>query len=207
MDFSFLYKGFILGFSVAAPVGPIGVLCINRTLHKGYASGLTSGLGAATADLIYGCIAGFGLTIVSNFLVGQQIWFQVIGLAFLFYTGIKTLTRNTSQAKFSTSYNKGLLNDYTTTFLLTITNPLTILFFLAVFAGLGLSNTKQDKFASILLVSGVFIGSAAWWLLLSGFTHKLKKMISDSILKRIDLFSGLLILFFAFILLYDLITG
>ena len=82
MDISFLLKGLAIGFSIAAPVGPIGILCIHRTLAKGRVSGLVSGLGAATADAIYGCIAGFGLTFISNFLVSKQVWLRLIGGAY-----------------------------------------------------------------------------------------------------------------------------
>lgn len=206
MDFSFLYKGFILGFSVAAPVVPIGILCINRTLNKGYISGLISGLGAATADLIYGLIAGLGITIISNFLIGFKVWIQMIGLVFLFYIGIKTLTRKSSLSPINQDLKKGLLNDYSTTFILTITNPLTILFFLAIFSGLGLTKSEESKFDSIALIIGVFTGSAIWWFLLSGLTYKVKKVISNNVLKRINTFSGLLILTFGFFILYDLIN-
>lgn len=206
MDFSFLYKGIILGFSVAAPVGPIGILCINRTLNKSYSSGLISGLGAATADLTYGLIAGFGITIISNFIVDHKIGFQIISLMFLFYLGIKTLTKTSNTPQLNKDSNHGLLSDYITTFTLTITNPLTILFFFAVFAGLGLSNIEQSRWASVSLAIGVFIGSTAWWILLSVFTYKLKKVISNKILKYINIFSGLLILFFGFVILYDLIS-
>ena len=90
MDISFFLRGLVLGFSIAAPVGPIGVLCIRRTLAEGRASGLVSGLGAATADAIYGCIAGFGLTLISKFLVSQQVWLRLIGGGFLCFLGVRT---------------------------------------------------------------------------------------------------------------------
>jgi len=205
MDLIFLYKGLILGVSVAAPVGPIGILCINRTINKSYVSGLVSGLGAATADLIYGLIAGLGLTIISNFLIDQKFWIQTIGLIFLFYLGIKTLIKKETEIKFNKTLDKGLLKDYFTTFILTVTNPITILFFLAVFAGLGLPNPENEKFATIPLVLGVFLGSGIWWLFLSGLTYKLKNRIGSKILKRIDLISGLLILTFGLFIFYDLV--
>ncbi len=204
MELTFLFKGLILGFSVAAPVGPIGVLCINRTIDKSYFSGLVSGLGAATADLIYGLIAGFGLTIISNFLIAQKLWMQIFGLLFLFYVGIKTLFQK-PQFKLNKVGNVGLIKDYITTFLLTITNPMTVLFFLAVFAGLGLSNAENIKLAPILLVTGVFVGSGIWWLFLSSLTYKLKNKIGNGIIKRINLISGITILMFAIMILYDLI--
>ena len=84
------FKGLLIGFSIAAPVGPIGVLCIRRTLAESRATGFVSGLGAATADAFYGAVAGFGLTLVSVFLQGQEFWFRLIGGAFLGYLGVRT---------------------------------------------------------------------------------------------------------------------
>ena len=91
MDPSLFLRGLVIGLSIAAPVGPIGVLCIRRTLAQGRGYGLVSGLGAATADAVYGCVAGFGLTLISSFLVDQQMWLRLIGGAFLCYLGVKTL--------------------------------------------------------------------------------------------------------------------
>lgn len=205
MSFEFFYKGLLLGFSVAAPVGPIGVLCINRTINKNFAAGFVSGLGAATADLIYGLIAGLGLTAISTFLIDQKMWIQLIGLVFLIYLGIKTIIKKDSDIEFKSVVDKGLLKDYFSTLILTITNPVTILFFIAVFAGLGLSNTINGFHSVTQLILGVFIGSCIWWLFLSGLTYKLKTRISKQILKRIDLVSGILILFFGFLILINLI--
>lgn len=205
MSLEFLYKGLILGFSVAAPVGPIGVLCINRTINKNFAAGFFSGLGAATADLIYGLIAGLGLTAISTFLIDQKMWIQLIGLVFLIYLGIKTIIKKDNDIEFKSVVDKGLLKDYFSTLILTITNPITILFFIAVFAGLGLSNTINGFYSVMQLILGVFIGSCIWWLFLSGLTDKLKTRISKHILKRIDLVSGILILFFGLLILINLI--
>ncbi|MBS1966520.1 MAG: LysE family transporter, partial [Chloroflexi bacterium SZAS-1] len=166
MDATLLLKGLLIGFSIAAPVGPIGALCIRRTLANGRAAGLVSGLGAATADAMYGCIAGFGLTFISSLLMSQQLWLKLIGGAFLCYLGIRTLlARPAAQA--ANASGVGLFGAYASTFFLTLTNPTTILSFLAVFAGLGLASAAGNYGAAALLVLGVFIGSALWWLLLS----------------------------------------
>ena len=206
MELIYLYKGLILGFSVAAPVGPIGVLCINRTINKGYVSGIISGLGAATADLIYGLIAGLGLTVISNTLIENKLLIQSVGLLFLFYLGIKTLLKKQRDFETEDSKKSGLFKDYLTTFMLTITNPVTILFFLAVFAGLGLTNSQNNNLSTILLVLGVFSGSGFWWIFLSGLTYKLKNKISKKIFKKIDFVSGIIILVFGLFILYDLIN-
>lgn len=166
MSAAFLLKGFVIGFSIAAPVGPIGVLCIRRTLADGRSAGLVSGLGAATADTVYGCIAAFGLTFVSGFLISQQLWLRLIGGAFLCYLGIRTVL-NKPETESTPAGHSGLLGAFASTFLLTLTNPITILSFAAIFAGLGLAEARVDYGSSGILVLGVFIGSALWWFLLS----------------------------------------
>ena len=166
MDIDLLLKGLVIGLSIAAPVGPIGVLCIRRTLSDGRIAGLVSGLGAATADAFYGCVAGFGLTFISNFLVRQQFGFRLIGGGFLCYLGVKTFAAKPATNEATVNGN-GLIAGYASTFFLTLTNPMTILAFAAVFAGLGLGETEGDYLAAGLLVSGVFLGSALWWLALS----------------------------------------
>lgn len=205
MIFEFLYKGLILGFSVAAPVGPIGILCINRTINKNFTAGFVCGLGAATADLVYGLIAGLGLTAISSFLIDRKLWIQVIGLGFLIYIGIKIIMKREKEIQFNSIADKGLLKDYLSTLVLTIANPMTILFFIAVFAGLGLAETINGFYSAIQLVLGVFIGSSIWWIFLSGLTNKLKMKINKKILRKIDLVSGISILFFGLLILIDLI--
>lgn len=163
---SFLLKGIILGFSIAAPVEPIGILCIRRTLQFGRFSGLFSGLGAAAADVIYACIAAFGLTFVSNILIAGQFWLQLIGGVFLLYLGLKTFFAKVNNRSLEVTHTS-LVEDFVSTFFLTMTNPMTILSFLAVFAGLGLSSIESTYFEAFSLVFGVFLGSSAWWLLLS----------------------------------------
>ena len=165
MDIAFLLRGLAIGFSIAAPVGPIGVLCIRRTLAEGRVSGLVSGLGAATADAIYGCIAGFGLTFIANILISQQVWLRLIGGLFLCYLGVKTLLAKPAHQATSAKGN-GLVGAYASTFFLTLTNPMTILSFVAIFAGLGLASTGGNYASAGVLVFGVFIGSALWWLIL-----------------------------------------
>jgi threonine/homoserine/homoserine lactone efflux protein len=132
----FLIQGLVMGLSIAAPVGPIGVLCIRRTLAQGRSYGLLSGLGAATADAVYGCVTAFGLTLVSNALVRQQAWLRLVGGLFLCYLGARAfLTRPVEGGKAAIA--GGLLRAYGSTFALTLTNPMSILSFAGVFAGLG----------------------------------------------------------------------
>lgn len=198
-------QGIAIGFSIAAPVGPIGVLCIRRTLAQGRIVGLVSGLGAATADAIYGSIAGFGLTFVSNLLIDQQALLRLIGGAFLCYLGLKTfLTRPAEQAAATPSH--GLAGAYTSTFFLTLTNPLTILSFAAIFAGLGVASAQRDYFSAGVLVLGVFIGSNMWWFLLSGAASLFRSRLGVRGLSWINRLSGLTIFGFGLVALSSLMA-
>lgn len=204
MDAGLFVRGLLVGFSIAAPVGPIGVLCIRRTLTDGRLVGLISGLGAATADAIYGVIAGFGLTLVSDILVGQAFWFTLIGGFFLCYLGIKTaLAHPGNEAAKATG--GGLLNAYLSTLLLTLTNPATILAFVAIFAGLGLAQAAGDYRSASILVLGVFAGSALWWLLLSSGVSLLQTALNARRLTWLNRISGAVLFAFGIIALISLV--
>jgi threonine/homoserine/homoserine lactone efflux protein len=203
MDASLLLKGLLIGFSIAAPVGPIGVLCIRRTLAQGRAAGLISGLGAASADAIYGCIAGFGLTFISGLLISQQGWLKLIGGAFLCYWGVRTLLSQPAE-RAAAGDAIGLAGAYASTFFLTLTNPTTILSFVAVFAGMGLASMGGDYAAALLLVLGVFCGSALWWLLLSGGVGLLRGRFDVHAMRWVNRLSGGVITVFGLLALASL---
>jgi threonine/homoserine/homoserine lactone efflux protein len=198
MDWGLFIKGFVIGFSIAAPVGPIGILCIQRTLSGGNIQGLATGMGAATADALYGFIAAFGLTFVSNFLVDQSIWFRIIGGLFLCYLGIRAFLRKFQERTVSVP-NSTILSAYGTTFFLTLTNPMTILFFAGIFAGLGIVSESIHYASAGLMVIGVFSGSGAWWLLLSGATGIFRNKISGGKLALVNKISGFIIVVFGII--------
>jgi threonine/homoserine/homoserine lactone efflux protein len=203
MDISFLLRGLIIGFSIAAPVGPIGVLCIRRTLAEGRTSGLVSGLGAATADAIYGCVAGFGLTFISSILISQQVWLRLVGGGFLCYLGPKTfLSRPAEQA--ASAEGNGLVGAYASTFFLTLTNPMTILSFAAIFAGLGAASASGNYASAGVLVLGVFIGSALWWLILSGGVGLFQARFNPHGLWWVNRISGVIITGFGLLALLSL---
>ncbi len=192
-----------MGFSVAARVGPIGVLCIRRTLAEGRASGLVSGLGAATADAIYGCIAGFGLTFISSIFISQQVWLRLVGGVFLCCLGLKTfLARPVEQA--ASAEGNGLVGAYTSTFFLTLTNPMTILSFAAIFAGLGVASASGNYLSAGVLVLGVFVGSALWWLILSGGVSLFRARFSPQQLRWVNRVSGIIIMVFGLLALLSL---
>ena len=157
MRIVFFLKGLLIGFSIAAPVGPIGLLCIQRTIAYGRKSGSVSGLGAATADGFYGMVAGLGLTAVSALLISMQV----------------------------------------STVFLTLTNPVTMLSFAAVFAGVGLLSSSRDFPSAIALVAGVVLGSSIWWLALSGGISFFKTRFAPGSLKIVNTLSGAILIVFA----------
>lgn len=188
----FLIKGIILGFSIAAPVGPIGLLCIRRTLANGMGNGFISGLGAATADTLYGFIAALGISTVSIFLVDHQSYLRLIGGVFLLYLGYTTFKSMPAEVAANAS-GEGLIGAYASTLFLTITNPMTIMSFAAVFAGLGLGVTGENYISSFFLIIGVFIGSMLWWLILSGMVTVLRHNLDGKRLQLVNQLSGLII--------------
>lgn len=200
MDISIPLKGILLGFSIAAPVGPIGVLCIRRTLADGRVSGFVSGLGAATADALYGSIAAFGLTFISGFMISQQAWLRLLGGAFLLYLGMRTWLARTAQVAASAK-GDGLAGAYASTLFLTLTNPLTIISFAAMFAGLGIASGSRDYASAAALVAGVFLGSASWWFLLSGGVSLFRSRFNLLTLNWVNRISGAIILGFGLLAL------
>jgi threonine/homoserine/homoserine lactone efflux protein len=194
MDISLLVKGLILGFSIAAPVGPIGILCIQRTTAYGFKSGLATGLGASTADGLYGAAAAFGLTVISTFLTKQQFSLKFIGGAFLLYLGLKMFFSKPAK-HLASMPRKNLLSDYVSTFFLTLANPMTMISFAAVFAGLGVFS--QGFGSACLMVMGVFLGSALWWFVLSCGVASLEIGSNANLLKAINKISGSIIILFA----------
>lgn len=217
MDAALFFQGLVFGLAISAPVGPIGLLTIRRTLAGGMLAGLFSGLGAATADGFYGIVAAFGLTAVSVFLVQQQIWLRLFGGLFLVYLGVKAVrekpsftngqaleTGGESRPLIQNNAQTGLLRVYTTTLLLTLSNPVTILSFTAVFAGFGLGMQANKAGAGLQLALGVFLGSALWWLTLSTMVTAVRTRLSPTILRLINGASGLILAGFGLVLLFSL---
>lgn len=204
MYLSIALRSILIGISIAAPVGPIGILCIRRTLAEGRIAGFISGLGAATADAFYGAIAAFGLTFISLFLLQHTFWLRLGGGIFLLFLGVRIfLAIPASNAVNETSSGKkrGLLNYYASTFLLTITNPLTILSFAAIFAGIGGLNSKMsnDYIGAAIMVMGIFLGSCVWWFILSGLTGYFRRKIDSTTMIWINRASGAIIIGFGLI--------
>ena len=193
MDTAVFLRGLAIGFGIAAPVGPIGILCIRRTLADGRAVGFAAGLGAATADALYGAVAAFGLTLVSSALVGQRAWLQAVGGLFLCYLGVRTWLAAPAATAAATRRGPGLVTAWATTFALTVANPTTILSFAAIFAGLGLGSSAGGYGSASLMVLGVFLGSAFWWLLLSTGVGFLRSSITPAHLRWVNRGAAVLI--------------
>lgn len=188
----FFVTGIAVGFVIAAPVGPIGVLCIRRTLAYGRIPGLLSGLGAALADAFYGCIAAFGITAVSDFLIGQNTMIRIIGGVVLCLVGLKTFLAMAPKDG-EAPEARTLVGAFGSTFFLTLTNPMTILAFAAIFAGLGLGTRSASMAAASALVGGVFLGSALWWIGLSATTGLFHGRFGTDVLHGVNRVSGALI--------------
>lgn len=159
-------KGSLIGFSIAMPIGPVGIICIQHSLRRGIIAGLIAGSGAALADAFFGCMAGFGISMFSHILTRYQVFFQIIGTLILWYLGIKIFNSQPSavlpkEAPFSR------FRIFFSTFILTLTNPLTIICFSAIFAGLGIAPTEKEVLPGIILTLGVLLGAAFWWLILT----------------------------------------
>lgn len=197
---SVLLQGLVLGFSIAAPVGPVGVLCIRRSMARGFRSGLVSGLGAASADAVYGTIAAAGLTLVADFLVRQQLWLGLLGGGFLLYLGVKTFVSKPADDA-AKQESESASGDYISTLLLTLSNPMTIFSFAAIFSGMSAQTLPVFRFSAFLLVLGVFLGSASWWLILSSSVGLLRSRVTPALLGWVNRISGLVIIGFAIFLI------
>jgi len=191
-----LGKGAVAGFVIAAPVGPVGVLCVQRTLERGALSGLVAGLGAALADAAYGCIAAFGLSLIADWLQRHDQSFRVLGGVFLLFMAWRMLKASDQKAAADLPEREGLARVFLATMFLTATNPITIVAFLGIFAFLGIGAIGVDKSLAWPLVIGVFAGSSLWWLSLAGLAGRFRERLRNGGMTRINRASGLLLLGF-----------
>lgn len=183
-----MWKGAAAGLAIAAPVGPVGLLCIRRTLHQGRLAGFICGLGAASADLVYGMIAATGIAALNAWLLHRASWLSLAGALFLIALGVRTWreqpTRESASARPS-AHSRSLGATFGSTFLLTLTNPMTIVSFAGLMAGLG-AVAASSKAAPFSLAAGVFLGSAAWWLVLTSTTGLLRHRLSPLSLRWVN---------------------
>jgi threonine/homoserine/homoserine lactone efflux protein len=187
-----LIRGIIVGLMIAIPVGPVNILCIHRTLEAGWKSGVISGLGAAAADMLYGGVAGFSITLVVQFVVREQFWIRFFGGILLIVIGIFYFFKRPAPLNAQTEGRGSAYSDMRSTFLLTMTNPTTVLSFLAILAALGMGNQRQ-WWLTVFLVVGIFCGSMAWWIVLSSIVNQFRGRFNDRLLLLMNRFAGLAI--------------
>jgi threonine/homoserine/homoserine lactone efflux protein len=203
MDLRFFLRGFLLAITIAAPVGPTGVLCMQRTLSGGRLYGFISGLGASTAHAIFGSIAAFGLTFVSTFLAEQQFWFRLSSGLFICYLGTRVFLLVPVNRKIPVR-GAGYVGGFASIFALTLLNPITALFFVAVFPVLGHIGQGTSYASASTLVLGVFTGSTLWWFVLSIVTSIFQERVSPATLRWVNRISGGLIIAFGIVILFSL---
>ena len=196
IPFVALGRGLLLGLAVAAPVGPMSLLCMRQTLARGFLAGLVAGLGVATADAVYGAIAALGLVAITDVLIGQQPWLRVVGGVAMVYLGIGSARTRAAAAREAGVGGMGLARSYAATFGLTLMNPATIVSFAALFAGLGLGAGESEAAAPVALVAGMFLGSALWWLLVTGGIGLARSRVSLRVQRIINVAAGAALIVF-----------
>ncbi len=200
MDFHYILDGVIIGFSASVPLGPIGVLCIQRTLNKGRLSGFISGLGAALSDTIYAVIAAYSLSFIVGFVESKLFWIQIFGALVLIGLGLKIFYSNPAiQLRRQRNKSRNFVQDFISTFFLTITNPLAIFLFFGFFAGLGVVPRDRDWIGQLVLIGGVFVGAASWWFILTSIVNLFKTNINLRRLWWINKIAGAGIIVFVII--------
>lgn len=190
-------QGILIGLAIAAPVGPIGFLCIQRTLMGGMFLGLATGLGTAAADALFGFVGVFGLRLMTSVIGAIELPLRLFGGAILIWLGYTTLKRKPERSAAVVRDAKSLFSAFATGFALTLANPASILLFAAVFAGLGVGAEARSHNDAVWLVAGVATGSAGWWLGLSGTVGLLRHRLPDRALRIVDIASGLALIGFA----------
>ena len=205
MDPAFALRGFVLGFTIAAAVGPISLLVIRRTVAQGWAYGFVSGLGVATADATYGAIAAFGLSAITDVLVNARLVLGLAGGIFLLWMAWQTIRSTPSEAAAVTAPRRGYAGAYLSILGLTLANPMTILSFGALFAGLGVTSGATGDAA--LVVLGVLLGSTTWWVVLTTVIGTLRTRVTPAWIQRINLASGVIIGVFAIVSIASVVVA
>lgn len=211
-DYIFI-QGIIFGFFLALPVGPVGVLCVQRTLAEGRLHGLLSGLGAAVGDALFGAIAAFGISAVKDWLEAHQDDLRIIGGIVLLLLAVRTVMgksghRPKRETKQADNENRvvthSLVKDFISTFMLAVTNPITLIAFAGMLATLGITDAGASVGNASLLVAGVFAGSAAWWLAISTTAGILRPFVDGSYQIWMNRVSAVILFVFG---IYALLSG
>jgi threonine/homoserine/homoserine lactone efflux protein len=192
MDPGLFIQGIIIGLTLAVPVGPISLLCIHRTVANGRLHGIFSGLGVATADSMYAVVAFLGLTVISGVIIGHQFLFRFIAGVVLILVGIRVF-RSVPAVVSPEDGQESYLRDYLSLFAIGAANPLTIIFFITILPGFGVVMQGTSLIAAVPFVTGVFLGSVIWWILLCGALGSVRSRLSTDTIRWINRISGFLI--------------
>lgn len=202
MNWSSIFDGVLIGFAASVPLGPIGVLCIQRTLQRGRLSGFISGLGAAFSDTLYAIIAGFSISYVVAFIEEQFFWLQIFGAIILLLLGFHIFRSNPAvQLRRQRKRKSSLVQDFISTFLITISNPLAVFLFIAFFASFRAVNTNSGIWGQLILIGGVFIGASIWWLTLVSVVSLFRSALNLRRLYWINKIAGAVIIIFVIVVL------
>lgn len=175
MDMNLLWKGVVTGLAVSIPLGPLGILCIQRTVNRNWKSGIISGIGIAAADTLYALIAGFSLSIIIDFIRQYEPYFKLFGLIVLVILGIYIFRSNpTHQIQAYKRRGSSHLQDFITTFLVTLSNPLSVFVFIAIFTSNSIAFQFSQPLEALLTIGGIFSGCVLWWILLTGLANRFR---------------------------------
>lgn len=188
-----LLKGSLIGLSLSIPMGPTGILCLRYSIVRGRSFGIASGLGIAFAEASCGALTAIGLATLTSFIENNYIWLKLIGSLFLFYFGLITIKSSKKEEKEKVVVQKSYFNVFLMMFILTLTNPLTLLSFVAIFSALGINTLENDPIAIGHLAMGVFAGSISWWVIVSSSSSYFLGKIKSSAAKKLNKLSGYLI--------------
>jgi threonine/homoserine/homoserine lactone efflux protein len=197
-----LFKGIVLGLTVSVPLGPVGILLVNRTIKRGILSGIFSGMGLAAADTILAIVAGLGFTFMISFFQDEKFIVSLISGLVIMGVGIKVFTSNpVKEFRKKEKDKKTLLRDFLSILALSLSNPLTVFVFVAFFSGINLNSSIRPQLVPFLLIPGVFIGTLSWWFLLSYFVSRFKKNIKLRSIVKLNQVAGIAIIIIGIIVL------
>ena len=203
-----LLKGVLLGLAVSMPLGPVGIILINRTIKRGFLSGFFSGLGLGTADTLLAILAALGFTVIVGFIKEERFIITIVAGFIVIAVGIKVFLSNpVKDFRDRDKTNKSLWRDYYSVFVLSISNPYTILIFVAFFSGIHVNGIIKHELIPFFLIPGVFIGAMAWWFSLSYFLSRFKKKIRLRAIVRINKLGGVVIVLIGILLLLSVFTN
>lgn len=206
--FEILFKGVVLGLAVSMPLGPVGILLVNRTIKRGFLSGVFSGMGLAAADTILAIIAGLGFSVIIGFFNDERLLISILAGLVLIGVGVKVFVSNpVKEFRNPDKAGKSLLRDFLSVLALSLSNPFTIFVFVAFFSGININSDIKPQLVPFLFVPGVFIGTISWWFLLSYFVSRFKKNIRLRSIIRVNQFAGIAIVAIGVIVLVGVFTS